>query len=414
MANGERPMANAEFRILNLFAIRVSRLTVLSGLFCLSLVGCKPAAPPEPASAKDSAERGPIKFSVTATPAEAWIGDPITIAMTANAPEDIAVEFPNQTALGEANVRSAGTPTSRPSESGGVWQQSFVIDTLATGTLEIPPLVMKYGKKPSAGGTPEFDNELAIGTLKVAIRSALTSQDSMTAPRDISGARTPLPEPWKPWQIAVLFVSCVIGLLAILLLARVFIRWRNRPAPPLAAEIWALRELDKLSKHDWAGTGQVRECYYRLTEIVRGYIEKKFGLRAPEMTTEEFLRVLARNQSALPYDAERLRGFLESCDMVKYAAVNPQREEIDGALSQGRAFVNATAAAFERHVQQALSESRTSVSGQLGQHAGSALGPSASHGIGTGPSPTVVVRNEERNPESRWMGSSDDHGGRAA
>lgn len=396
---------------------RLLYIFVLLAMFSIATPGCKPAATSEHKGVTDSAERGPIKFSVTATPAEAWIGDPITIAMTANVPDDIAVEFPSQTALGEVNVRSAGTPTSRPSENGGIWQQSVVIDTLATGTLEVPPLVMKYGKKPTGGGAPDFDNELAIGTLKVNIRSALTSQDTMTAPRDITGARTPPPEPWKPWQIAVLIGSIVAGGMAIWWLARAIHRRLNRAAPAIAPEVWALRELDKMSKYDWAGTGQVREYYYRLTEVVRGYVELKFGLKAPEMTTEEFLRVLARNQSALPYDSQRLRGFLESCDMVKYAAVNPLREEMDGALSHGRAFVNATAAAFERHAQQAAeSEPRTSVSGHRELRQDIDCTSDAPIVPDAGPSLTVGVRKVEcrANDPRRWMGSSDDHGGRTA
>lgn len=430
----EYPMVNGEWRVCRASAPacfdgemppiakrcnrgRMLYIFVVPALFGIVISGCKPAAPPEPKKVTDSAERGPIKFSVTATPADAWIGDPITITMTAGVPEDIAVELPNQTVLGEVNIRSAGTPTSRPSESGSVWQQSYVIDTLATGSLEIPPLVMKYGKKPATDGAPQFDNELAIGTLRINIRSALTSQDTMTAPRDISGARTPPPEPWEAWQIAVLAGLCIAGLAALWLLVSAVREWRNRSSPPLAPEIWALRELDRLGKYDWAGTGQVRECYYRLTEITRGYIESKFGLKAPEMTTEEFLRVLARDQSALPYDAVRLRGFLETCDMVKYAAVSPQREEIDAALSHGRAFVNATAAAYERHVERLKAseprmptsgnpaEPRTSVSGFSGADAGTR-------------SLTVGARLDEHaadaNDAHRWMGSRDDPGGRAA
>ena len=78
---------------------------------------------------------------------------------------------------------------------------------------------------------------------------------------------------------------------------------------------------------------------------MRGYIERKFALAAPEMTTEEFLLTLARDRGALPYDSGRLRDFLEVCDLVKYAAVRPARDDAEQVLGTARAFVHATAAA---------------------------------------------------------------------
>ncbi|RMF81630.1 MAG: hypothetical protein D6744_06940 [Planctomycetota bacterium] len=107
----------------------------------------------------------------------------------------------------------------------------------------------------------------------------------------------------------------------------------------------AMRELAELSSGDHFERGAVREFYYRLSEIVRVYIERKFGLAAPEMTTEEFLVRLARDRSAVPYDADRLRAFLEECDRVKYAAYEPRREDGEQSISAARAFVDATAAA---------------------------------------------------------------------
>ena len=66
------------------------------------------------------------------------------------------------------------------------------------------------------------------------------------------------------------------------------------------------------------------------------------------MTTQEFLRTLARNRSALPYDPERLRAFLEACDIVKYAAYRPLPKDAEEAMRAARAFINATAIAVRQ------------------------------------------------------------------
>ena len=118
-----------------------------------------------------------------------------------------------------------------------------------------------------------------------------------------------------------------------------------RPAPPVPADVWALRALSALADAGWLERYGYKEYYYRLTEIVRAYVERQFGLAAPEMTTEEFLNELSRARGSVPYDASKLRGFLEACDIVKYAAFAPTSEDADGALATARSFVRSTAAA---------------------------------------------------------------------
>ena len=106
-----------------------------------------------------------------------------------------------------------------------------------------------------------------------------------------------------------------------------------------------MQALAELADPGWFEAQRLREFTYRVTEILRAYIERKFGLAAPEMTTEEFLTALSRQRRSLPYDAERLREFLVSCDYIKYAALQPRREDAENMLATARAFVHATAAA---------------------------------------------------------------------
>src|SRR3972149_6064071 len=51
--------------------------------------------------------------------------------------------------------------------------------------------------------------------------------------------------------------------------------------------------LERLLKEDLIAKGLVKEYYYRITNILRHYIEDRFGLLAPERTTEEFLTAMA-------------------------------------------------------------------------------------------------------------------------
>lgn len=371
--------------------------------------GCKSSPPPAPPALTDSAERGPIRFSVEVTPKEPWIADPITVTLRAATPEDVLVRFPDAKALGAWNVRSAAPAESRPDATGGLaWSQTLIVDTFSAGEKEIPPLVMAYGRK-GADGAVAYDSELALGRLKIAVRSALTSQDSLTSPRDITPPRNADREPLRPWQIA--FAFCAAGLaLALLLSCAATLRGQlRRRGPLISPEEWALRALDDLSRYEWAMHGGHRDVYYRMSEIVRGYVESKFGLRAPEMTTEEFLSTLARDRGALPYDADRLGKFLAACDMVKYAALAPTREDAADAISTARAFVHATAAAAEEHARRRAAELESA------ERRAAMLWSNQAEGTAAPPLPFRAHDDAGGGDDQRWQGPrSTADGGQAA
>jgi hypothetical protein len=319
-------------------------------LGCLSVLlfaaaGCRKEPAPEPDLVRSVAERGALKFTVEARPKQAWLGDPIQVALNFHTPEDCLVQLPTASDFGDLKARVVDEPDPRPGPDGGLdWRRTFVVETFSSGTLEIPPLVAKYVREPTGATTqPIFENELVTDTLKIEVRSALTTQDSPDHPRDITGTLLP-PKPRQLWPWLVLVGGLLVAAVAAYVLVR-FLRGRGlRAAPPIAPEVWALRMLAQL-RADEVETDGAREFYYQLSEIVRAYIEKKFALAAPEMTTEEFLVKLARDQTALPYDTDRLRAFLEACDIVKYAAYRPRRADAEQGLGTARAFVNETAAA---------------------------------------------------------------------
>lgn len=326
---------------------RALALGALIGLLALALGGCAKPPPEPPPSVVAEAERGPIQFKVEATPKEVWIGDPVTLTLTATLPAELAAGFPTAADLGGARVRDDKSADPLPGPDGRtIWRHTFTLEFLTSGEKEIPPLVLKYGPRPAASQPASFENELAANTLKLSVRSALTSQDSLASPRDITGVRTPPPPPMTTREIALIAGSIIVGLLLTAAAAWWIIRAMMKPPRPLSPEAWALRELASLAGRDWLAIGEAREYYYRMSEIVRAYIERKFGLRAPEMTTQEFISTLSRDRTRLPVDSAGLREFMQRCDLIKYAALAPTRDDAAAALETARSFVESSAAAW--------------------------------------------------------------------
>ena len=80
----------------------------------------------------------------------------------------------------------------------------------------------------------------------------------------------------------------------------------------------------------------------RLSGIVRTYIEARFGLKAPDMTTEEFLQVTSNAQALSSSHRRLLQEFLERSDLVKFARYEPSRHEADEAFEAAHRFIQDT------------------------------------------------------------------------
>jgi hypothetical protein len=79
---------------------------------------------------------------------------------------------------------------------------------------------------------------------------------------------------------------------------------------------------------------------------VRRDVERVFALKAPEMTTEEFLNSLGYSEALSIAHKELLRGFLNACDLVKFAKYAPTRDEAQNVYVTARGFVEETKDVF--------------------------------------------------------------------
>ena len=76
-------------------------------------------------------------------------------------------------------------------------------------------------------------------------------------------------------------------------------------------------------------------------------MQRKYGIKAPHLTTEEFLAEFRNQGSGIRDQASRegLRKFLESADMVKFAGVEATPEMADEATDSARGYLKSDAKA---------------------------------------------------------------------
>ena len=96
----------------------------------------------------------------------------------------------------------------------------------------------------------------------------------------------------------------------------------------------ALYELDRLLRKGLPGRGLYKDFYVELTMVVRRYIARRYGVRAPNLTTDEFLRTASSDAAFPQASIGELKAFLESADLVKFAGLESTPEMADGATGK--------------------------------------------------------------------------------
>lgn len=96
--------------------------------------------------------------------------------------------------------------------------------------------------------------------------------------------------------------------------------------------------------------GDARWYVGEVSDAVRGYLEGRFGLRAPEQTTEEFLAGLAGKELPGMGNAAGLGEFMGWCDLVKFAGWKPGGSELEDLERSALGMVEASQARAEATV----------------------------------------------------------------
>ncbi len=292
-----------------------------------------------------TSENGPVKATVKVTPAKPLLGDPITLTLKVEAEAGVTVEMPQ---FGEALGRFSivrFTPRSETTQSGGtVTSQTYVLDAPMSGKQRIPPLRVEYlDERPGqAGGDAGVAGVRDLETEEVALEVQPVLADSeldqkLRPPRGTLEARPPRSPLFWPFAVGA-------GVLALagLILGIIFWRRRHRRPAEIDPYLLATARLTKLETLGVPEGAGIDAWYIELSATVREYVERRYAIRAPELTSEEFLRVARDRQVIGPEHRVLLGEFLDSCDRVKFAGHRPDATESTDALARARRFIDET------------------------------------------------------------------------
>jgi len=263
------------------------------------------------------------------------LGDQINLWLELEQPTGMAINFPvtGDSIAGKLEVISASKPDTISKKGSSVKiRQRVVVTSFESGLYAIPAFTFRYN-----GG-------------KDSVQTQSLPLEVVNMPVDTTKGITDIKLPYEMKVSVSEFLPYILaGLLlagAILLYLRYLRKKKqvivpeSKPAAPLVpAHLLALEQLDELVREKLWQQGKIKLYYSRLTDIIRQYIEQRFGVPAMEQTTEDIIRDLTRNGLATDSIRKELKALLELADLVKFAKWFPMAEEHEASQQSAYDFI---------------------------------------------------------------------------
>ena len=326
-----------------------STKTMIAILFLFVTIGCTPTRDnknsrghPDSESIVLKNEKGPVALQVRLWPKEPRLSDLVELEIEVGAEADVVIRPPSfGDAVGDFLVRDyTERSPKKSSEQGKPNRRVFYyqLEPVYSGAHLIRSVAIEFVDNRENSEQKGESSWIESEPIEVKVTSELGDQvpslanlEPMAPPQAINEYSV-----WWWWLAG-------LGLLAAAVAAYF---WRGRtqadtaaPYKPSAEEI-AHTQLASLLAENLPSQGMFKDFYLRLTGIVRHYIEGITTLRAPEQTTEEFLREMGEKEVFSKDQSCRLKEFLEAADMVKYAGQRPDAVQIDSSISRAKEFID--------------------------------------------------------------------------
>lgn len=258
------------------------------------------------------------------------LGEPIQLELSAKVPKAAEYTWP---------LLESGQNGIEIIESGkldslieGDWiqlHQTFTLTSFDSGEVEIPALELSV------------ENEEVQRSSPIAI---LVYFPEIKAEQDYFDIKAPREIPFNYWLMAYWGLGAA-GLATLIYYLWKFWQKRKKQGEKQVEEIqippieWALEELNKLEAKGLWQNGKAKAYFSELDEILKIFLERKFGLKALESTAEELIvkiKPLCKEERHF----NNLKNGLRLSAMVKFARQQSLPEENVQALDAVRDFVN--------------------------------------------------------------------------
>lgn len=319
-----------------------------------AFVACREAPPGKSAEAPPQAQKisrayedGPLHVRLHVNKDRLTVAESLQLTLEADAPEGYEVQFPPMgQKLDELRITDYRTDGPELTAEGLVrTRKRYTLEPFLSGPYTIAPMEIVFlpPAKDSEKSSDRESRRIRTEELTIQVRSLLGEERGELQLHPIFGP-VELPRSLVPWMAAGAGLALLAGLGA----AGFWWTRRRRGGkdhavpPPLPPQELAYRQLQEILDDGLLDQGAFKDLFSRISDVIRLYMENRFGLHAPKLTTEEFLATLHGRSPFTPEQQHLLDEFLKRCDLVKFAADSVTREEAERHIEACRAFIDAT------------------------------------------------------------------------
>jgi hypothetical protein len=324
--------------------VMVSTIAALMVIGLVILPSCKQNALPEKApQTKDEKihkvyERGPVRLELDVDHHKITIADRLNLSMTVIADEAVDIEFPP---FGE-KLEQFGVVdyhTTLPELVDKTQKKicrSYILEPFLSGEYTIPPLKVRFHMKGEKADQP---HEIETEQIVITVKSLLPEKMAELKIHDIKSP-VPFTRSYKFWICwgAILGTLFLAGVLFVLIRKRKLVA-RAQTLKQVPPHEIAFNELEALVNERLIEKNEIKRFYQIISNIFRRYIENRYRIKAPELTTEEFLNSLKSHSQFTNHQNEFLSEFLRYCDLVKFAEHQPEAVNIQKTFDTCKNFI---------------------------------------------------------------------------
>lgn len=224
-------------------------------------------------------------------------------------------------------------------------QFDFTIQAFDPGTVTIPPFAVLE----APGADTAFSNVVTFKVLPVDVDSLETINPLAPIASANSRWYDYIPD-WIFWVLGAILVlaAAVFALRFFRKHKEEILEHKKVKIPPYDL---AKMRLSKLKDRHLPENGHEKEYYTELVDILREYLQGRFGINAMEMTSSQILKALRSNPETR-LSAPEIQEVLAIADFVKFAKVRPLPDDNIKSYNRAMEFVDSTKPAPEPEPEQ--------------------------------------------------------------
>ena len=258
------------------------------------------------------------------------IGDRIIFRLEITAPRGTEVQMPEfrNGSIGDLDIKDFSSRMTDHLFGKRTLRNRYAVTAYSAGKKEIPAIEIKYKLK----GAKDWASR-STAAIGITVESVLPKE----MPADIRDIKAPA----RFFEINWFLISGAVLLLIVAAFSYISYRKMKERKPVRLPHETALEELEAV-RAQLLRNGDLKEYFVGVSDCVRRYIERAFRLKAPEMTSEEFLNSLRDSTALSVPHKDLLKGFMNACDLVKFAKYMPTTAETENLYDTARHFIEET------------------------------------------------------------------------